>query len=79
MAIKKFLTPCSHLQSKSTGQLSGTVYMANFLGCIARIFTTLQDGGGYAMVRGFLLGMLQLRTGVACCVVLVVRVLQLAV
>lgn len=44
--------------SKSTGQLSGTVYMANFMGCIARIFTTLQDGGGYAMVRGFLLGLL---------------------
>ncbi len=47
-----------HLQNKSTGQLSGTVYVANFLGCIARIFTSLQEGGGYAMVRGFLLGMM---------------------
>lgn len=47
---------CVMPQSKSTGQLSGTVYAANFLGCIARIFTSLQEGGGYAMVRGFLLG-----------------------
>ena len=44
------------VQSKSTGQLSGTMYAANFLGCIARIFTSLQEGGGYAMVRGYLLG-----------------------
>ena len=44
------------VQSKSTGQLSGTMYAANFLGCIARIFTSVQEGGGYAMVRGYLLG-----------------------
>ncbi|KAK9907948.1 hypothetical protein WJX75_000403 [Coccomyxa subellipsoidea] len=44
-------------KSKSTGQLSGTVYVANFMGCIARIFTSLQEGGGYAMVRGFVLGL----------------------
>ncbi|EIE21176.1 mannose-P-dolichol utilization defect 1 protein [Coccomyxa subellipsoidea C-169] len=47
-----------NFMNKSTGQLSGTVYVANFLGCIARIFTSLQEGGGYAMVRGFLLGLL---------------------
>ena len=44
------------MQSKSTGQLSVTVYIANAVGCVARIFTSLQEGGGYAMVRGFLLG-----------------------
>lgn len=44
------------LQSKSTGQLSGATYFANGLGCIARVFTSLQEGGGYAMVRGYLLG-----------------------
>lgn len=50
------ITGGSNVQSKSTGQLSGTVYVANFMGCIARIFTSLQEGGGYAMVRGFVLG-----------------------
>lgn len=44
------------IQSKSTGQLSVTVYIANAVGCVARIFTSMQEGGGYAMVRGFLLG-----------------------
>jgi hypothetical protein len=44
------------LQGRSTGQLSVTVYIANAAGCMARIFTSLQEGGGMAMVRGFLLG-----------------------
>ena len=44
------------VQSKDTGQLAVTVYIANAAGCMARIFTSVQEGGGYAMVRGFLLG-----------------------
>ena len=43
-------------QSKSTGQLSGATYAANSLGCVARIFTSLQENAGYAMVRAYLLG-----------------------
>ena len=44
------------MQSKDTGQLAVSVYIANAAGCVARIFTSIQEGGGYAMVRGFLLG-----------------------
>lgn len=44
------------VQTKSTGQLSVATAFANFAGCIARIFTTLQEGGGMAMVRGYSLG-----------------------
>lgn len=44
------------LQAGSTGQLSTTTAFANFAGCIARIFTSVQEGGGIAMVRGYILG-----------------------
>ena len=44
------------LQAGSTGQLSTVTAFANFAGCIARIFTSLQEGGGAAMVRGYVLG-----------------------
>lgn len=43
-------------QTKDTGQLSIVTYAANTLGCIARIFTSYQDGGGIAMIRSFLIG-----------------------
>ena len=46
------------LQAKSTGQLSSATYAANFLGCLARIFTSYKEGGGASMVRGYILGML---------------------
>jgi len=45
-----------NLQAGSTGQLSTVTAFANFAGCIARIFTSLQEGGGAAMVRGYILG-----------------------
>ena len=45
------------LQAGSTGQLSTATAFANFAGCIARIFTSVQEGGGAAMVRGYVLGM----------------------
>ena len=46
------------VQAKSTGQLSAVAFVANVLGCMARIFTSYQDGAGMAMIRGFVLGKL---------------------
>ena len=56
------LTPALCVQAKSTGQLSSITYAANFLGCLARIFTSYKEGGGASMIRGYILG----RTA-ACC------------
>jgi hypothetical protein len=39
---------------KSTGQLSVITYGVNTLGCVARIFTSMQEGGA-AMVRAYIL------------------------
>ncbi len=47
-----------YVQAKSTGQLSAVAFVANVLGCMARIFTSYQDGAGMAMIRGFVLGKL---------------------
>lgn len=44
------------LQAGSTGQLSIITAFANLAGCLARIFTSLQEEAGMAMVRGYLLG-----------------------
>lgn len=44
------------MQASSTGQLSVVAFVANVLGCMARIFTSYQDGAGIAMIRGFVLG-----------------------
>jgi len=41
--------------NRSTGQLSIITYAANTLGCIARLFTTVQEGGGSAMFRSYML------------------------
>jgi len=41
--------------ARSTGQLSIITFAANTLGCIARLFTTLQEGGGSAMMRSYAL------------------------
>lgn len=46
-----------NFKNRSTGQLSLITYSVNFLGCIARIFTTLQEGGGAAMLRNFILSL----------------------
>lgn len=45
-------------RTKSTGQLSSITCGMNLAGCVARIFTSLQEGAGNAMVRAFLLGLL---------------------
>lgn len=44
-----------NFQTKSTGQLSIITFAANTLGCIARLFTTMQEGGGSAMMRSYAL------------------------
>ncbi len=44
------------MQAKSTGQLSMFTYAFNSLGCIARMYTSHAEGGGFAMIRGFALG-----------------------
>lgn len=41
--------------TRSTGQLSIVTYAANALGCVARLFTTMQEGGGSAMMRSYAL------------------------
>lgn len=43
-------------RSKSTGQLSFLTYMMNFMGTMARVFTTLQEkNAGPAMLRGVIM------------------------
>jgi hypothetical protein len=44
-----------NFNDKSTGQLSIITFAANTLGCIARLFTTMQEGGGSAMMRSYAL------------------------
>lgn len=46
----------ANAQAKSTGALSLATYAANTLGGCARIATTLQAGGGGAMLRNYALG-----------------------
>lgn len=43
-------------REKSTGQLSLITNAINLLGCVIRIFTSLSEGAGGAMVRAFLIG-----------------------
>jgi mannose-P-dolichol utilization defect protein 1 len=45
-----------NFKDKSTGQLSLITYGVNTVGCVARIFTTMQEGGGDAMLRSYILG-----------------------
>uniref|UniRef100_A0A383VSW1 Mannose-P-dolichol utilization defect 1 protein homolog n=1 Tax=Tetradesmus obliquus TaxID=3088 RepID=A0A383VSW1_TETOB len=42
-----------NFSARSTGQLSVITYAANTLGCVARLFTTMQEGGGSAMFRQY--------------------------
>jgi len=46
----------SNYRAKSTGQLSFATTAMGLAGCIARIFTSIQEGAGLSMVRGFVLG-----------------------
>jgi mannose-P-dolichol utilization defect protein 1 len=45
-------------RSRSTGELSLLTCLMNLAGCTARIFTSLQEGAGSAMVRAFVLGII---------------------
>lgn len=44
--------PAQNQSTRSTGQLSLITYFLNFAGASARIFTSIQEGAGAAMVRG---------------------------
>ncbi|KDD75852.1 hypothetical protein H632_c470p1 [Helicosporidium sp. ATCC 50920] len=44
--------------AKSTGQLSTITYGLNFLGCAARIFTSVHENAGAAMLRGAIISTL---------------------
>ena len=45
----------ANARAKSTGQLSVVTYAANTAGAAARIFTSLTEGGGSALVRSYAL------------------------
>ena len=54
--------------SKSTGQLSFMTYAMNFMGTLARVFTTLQEkNAGSAMLRGVIMCTLLLLFCCCCC------------
>lgn len=62
----------TNLRNKSTGQLSIITYAANTAGCVARLFTTMQEGGGAAMLRSYCIsecarGRAQAKPQQACC------------
>ncbi|KAK9831955.1 hypothetical protein WJX81_002788 [Elliptochloris bilobata] len=46
-------------KAKSTGELSIITFAANFLGGLARIFTSIQEGGGLSMARAYVIADIQ--------------------
>lgn len=46
-----------NFRARSTGELSLITCSMNLGGCLARIFTSLQQGAGGAMVRSFILAL----------------------
>lgn len=58
-----------NFQTKGTGQLSIITFAANTLGCVARLFTTMQEGGGSAMMRSYAFSKFPLRCFVRLLVV----------
>lgn len=46
----------ANFKTKSTGQLSIITATMNMGGSVARIFTSIQEGGGSAMVRSYIIG-----------------------
>ncbi|KAK9811878.1 hypothetical protein WJX72_011664 [[Myrmecia] bisecta] len=46
-----------NFKARSTGHLSMVTFVANVAGCLIRIFTSIQEGGGITMVRGFVIGL----------------------
>ncbi len=57
------LPPACYTQAKSTGQLSIITAFMNFGGSVARIFTSLQENVGGAMVQGYIIGMYRVGCG----------------
>ena len=55
LLISRIPQIAQNYRSKSTGQLSFITYLMNFLGTVARVFTTLQEQGGAAMLRGVIM------------------------
>ncbi|KAF5835918.1 hypothetical protein DUNSADRAFT_6675, partial [Dunaliella salina] len=48
----------SNWRTKNTGQLSLVTCCINTLGCVVRIFTSITEGAGLAMVRGYSISLL---------------------
>lgn len=46
----------SNFRTRATGQLSLATNAINLLGCLVRIFTTIQEKAGLAMLCGFTIG-----------------------
>lgn len=46
----------SNFRTRNTGQLSLATNAINLLGCVVRIFTTIQEKAGAAMLYGFMIG-----------------------
>lgn len=55
----------TNFKSGSTGQLSSVTCLINLMGCIVRIFTTIQEEAGAAMLRQYLIALLLNSTIVA--------------
>ncbi|GLI63895.1 hypothetical protein VaNZ11_007016, partial [Volvox africanus] len=51
--FSRFPQVVKNFTARSTGTLSGITAAINVLGCVVRIFTTLQAGGGPAMLRSY--------------------------
>ena len=47
----------SNFRARSTGQLTIFTYLLNTVGCVVRIFTTLQEGGGATMLRTYIISL----------------------
>lgn len=54
-AISKFPQIASNYSARSTGQLSAFAVIANILGCLARVFTTLTEVQDQLVLWGFLI------------------------
>lgn len=46
----------TNFKNKSTGQLNIVTAVMNLGGSVARVFTSIQEGGGTSMVRGYAIG-----------------------
>ncbi|GIL46114.1 hypothetical protein Vafri_3175 [Volvox africanus] len=53
LIFSRFPQVVKNFTGRSTGTLSGITAAINVLGCVVRIFTTLQAGGGPVMLRNY--------------------------